>query len=557
MTNLNGSYFGNDTFEKFSAVDLNHAGVMNHTSKAVIWVFKPFYNQFTDVAMRPFIYSFDENFIGNAQEISDLAKRGTAKASSIMSDLMSTSNLSDNFLPSISSPVTFKASHLSDKWRFILVMTESGAGLSGGNTLISTNPSSQVRRIYNGYFTDEPYNPLTAMGYKKTLNPHAYMVITHKSVVGVGVIHGALGAQMRLSNESSEEIVHPEILKNLTVHSSGRQDRVMLMTPQNLSGSLSIDEDGSSVAVPGAHVDITNDNAASVVPDILEQPRHNVAHVVRGIVLLQDELAHRHHLTPNRNTSWMDEGHVDESMVRNKLTKHMGLNLSRRSNVFDLDVNDSISAQDLNDRVNGDLDVFDVEDERPQYYETADQHEMSVTNQYSFLIASVISPILNSAGLNMMSFEYSVARVNGLVQDDFTTHAAEPNWPIPPFEVVGKTRAVQTELIQGIFSTIFGSKGDFHVAVQANVTGYTKVQLSLIGQGYKNNIPYEFPSCMGGLVTPIVGDSNSAVTNSAAIESLYNVATGTGGHRHHFNADDREFADYANSLDFDGPMSID
>jgi hypothetical protein len=225
----------------------------------------------------------------------------------------------------------------------------------------------------------------------------------------------------------------------------------------------------------------------------------------------------------------------------------MSLPRARRNGPLDLDVDSRISPVDLDRMVNGDLDVIDFDNPAPIYYETADQMETSMTNQYSFLIASVISPVMNSAGLNEIQFEYQIARMRGMVQDDFRVYSAAANWPVPQGDLMAMTKAVEVELTNGIFRTIFDSKGDFHVIVSANATGMTTIRLSLVGQGYKNPVDFEFPSCMGGLVTPLLGDASVNTTNSEAVEGLYNVATGTSPVVNHFTHDDNAFMNYANT----------
>lgn len=552
--NLTGSYFGNDV----GFAQQNQPGLMETKSRAVLYVFKPYQNQFSDVGLRPFQYRFDENFIAGTQEITDLAKRGTMQAGVIIEDLMSRNNLNDYMLPSYSPTMQFRASQLADRWRFILVLTEAASDLSIGNTVLSTSPSSQMRRIYSGFFEDEPFNT-TNFGGKRTLNPHSYMVITHKTVVGTATSHGRLGPETSLNTFVSEEIVHPTVSQNLTINSMG-DNTLHLMTPDNCVNSIDSTDDGYSIAVPGAHSDISRDTGANVVSDFLEQPAHNVAQIVKGMIRYQDDFVHRNRLSTRRVGSYFDDEFIDESLQRTKLARYMSLPRARRAGAFDLDENDRISPVDLDNMVSGELDVVDFDLERPQYYETADQLETSVTNQYSFLIASVISPIMNSAGLNEMQFEFQIARRNGQVHESFRTYSAAPNWPVPQHDLMSMAKAVEIELSRGIFATIFESKGDFHVTVSANATGMTVVRLSLVGQGYRNPVDFELPSCMGGLITPLLGDSASNATNSEAIETLYNVATGSASIGRSFNQDDRDFMNYAqsNALTYDeSEMQID
>jgi hypothetical protein len=174
--------------------------------------------------------------------------------------------------------------------------------------------------------------------------------------------------------------------------------------------------------------------------------------------------------------------------------------------------------------VNGGLVMKDFETKGHQFYETADQTVASTVNQFSCLIAQVISPVLHSVGLNEMTFEYSVRDNQGIPEHDFRTYAAAPAIVVPGNDTRSMAKAAEIELVNGIFRTIFGSKGDFHVWVDVNVTGITSVRLTLVGMGYPTPPPFEIPSVLGGLTSPLIGDEFSQRNNAQEVEQLYHVA---------------------------------
>lgn len=545
--NLVGSYFGdgiNDGGQ--SAPDL-----MNTGKKAVLYVFKPYDNQVGDVAMRPFSYRFDDNFLAAAAEVNDLAARGTTSASSVVDNMMTKMNFSDHIAPAFAPSMVLRGHLLADKWRFILIFTESGSDLRIGNTIGSTNNSnSQMRRIYTGYFEDEPLN---YRSFSKALNPNSFMVITHKTVLGSSTSHGRLGPETQLNTWASDEIVHPQLSLNLTAgyQTSGGTGGLYLMTPDNCVNSISTDDHGYSISVPGAHSDISRDRGSDYVPDILEQPAWNVAHVVRGLIGYQDEMSTRNRLSTRQSDRMFDDPVLDGGLTRNKFARHLSIPRSKTAGRFDLDVNDRISPVELDRMVEGALDVIDFDLQRPQQYETLDQMSANMTNLYSSLIASMISPLMNSAGLNEMQFEYQIANRRGQVLDDFRLFSAAANWPVPDIDLAAMVRAVQTELKMGVFDTIYRANGAFHVVVSANATGHTSVQLSLVDQGYKCHAPFEIPSFLGGLISPLLGREIDNTSNSEAIETLHNISTGSAAFGRTFNDDDRSFANYVNELDLD------
>jgi hypothetical protein len=289
---------------------------------------------------------------------------------------------------------------------------------------------------------------------------------------------------------------------------------------------------------------------------LFEQPEHNVNYVLKGLLKTQDDHNNRKRMSSRKSSHYFDDDFLGESFHRSNFARNLSLPASRNMSPLDLDINSKISAQTLDDMVNHDLDVIPLDMETPMFYETADQTEISITNRYSFLIATVMSPILNSAGLNEYQFEYQRAFIRNEVKEDFKTISAAGNWVVPNEDLAAMVRAVQTELSKGIFATIFQSAGDFHVMVSAFATGITTVRLSLVGQGYKCQVDFELPSYLGGIISPLIGTDINNADNTSSIESLYGIATGTAGPGNYFNEDDIAFRDHANTVNFDDPNTF-
>lgn len=552
-----GSYFGTDS-SLGGNIGKNHANLMANDVKALLYVFSPNSRGIGDVAMRPLAYQWDENFLQGVQEITDQSRRGVDFNSSLVEEMMNHKNFSDNMTVSHAPSFNLRTSLLNDKWRFILILTDKGTDLIGVNTVMAAQGgNNQIRRIYTGYFEDEPFNPTTISSYRRTLNPHSYMTITHKTVVGLTKTHGMYGVETQINTRTSEEIILPHVTTSLAGMSGFNQrNELHLMTPENCVNSFQTTEDGYSLATPGISSNITNDVGARQVSDLFEQPEHNVNYVLKGLLKTQDDHNNRKRMSTRKSSHYFDDDFLGESFHRSSFARNLSLPASRNMSPFDLDVNSKISAQDLDNMVNHDLDVIPLDMETPMFYETADQTEISVTNRYSFLIATVMSPILNSAGLNEYQFEYQRALIRNEVKEDFRTISAAGNWVVPNEDLAAMVRAVQTELSKGIFETIFQSAGDFHVMVSAFATGITTVRLSLVGQGYKCQVDFELPSYLGGIISPLIGTDINNADNTSSIESLYGIATGSAGPGNYFNEDDLAFRDHANTVNFDDPSTF-
>lgn len=537
----------------------NHSQAMASTDgKAVLYVFKPYLANMDDIAIRSMTYGFDDNFLEGTREIIDVAKRGAAQGSTLIQELGSAVNLNDNMMSAFSPTMMIRMAHLADKWRFVLILTESANDdLNIGNSFVAKPSNSSIRRIYNGFFEDEPFNPLTFASQRRTLNPNSFMVFTHKTIVGMATTHGRMGPTTMLNTHDSEEIIRPQVTSALAIPASEQTNELFVMTPQNCMAGIASDDQGFSYSVPGAYSNVTNDSSSTVVPDFLEQPKHNIGHVVRGLIHHQEEIIARTAISHNRLDSFFGDAFLDDGLARGQLGRHLGVSRSRRQSVFDLDVDDKISTSTLNDMVRGDLDIVCCDIDRPDYYETADQRIESMCHQYSALMAAVICPILNSAGLLEMSFQYEVMQRAGRKEDRFITRDAVPCYTIHPNEVVRMAKAVEFELVSGVLRTIFESKGDFVIAVNASTTGTTAVRLHLVGQGHHSPVDFEVPSFMGGIISPLIGGRIANAYNSEAIESLYGITSGMASPGVQFNDDDLAFQNAANHFTLDAELDYD
>lgn len=543
--NLTGMSFGQ---QQIGHDKQNASNLLLTKSNAILFIFTPFQNQFEDVGLRPYTYRFDDNFLNDFQQVTDLAKNAGINQSSLIDQMNTNLNLNDCIIPDPEAKMMFRASHLSGNYRFVLVLTDNGSGLTMPNTSFGGG-NNQVRRIYTGYFLDEPIGR-TTLGGKPTTNPNSVMVITHKTVVGTTFSSSSWGQQSKVVTRSSDEIFNPHASLQLTATTMA-DNRIHLMTPDNCLNSVDMTEEGDTLIMPGVQSDLTRWNASSYVPGVLEQPEFNVSQIVKATIRYQEEMNNRGLMLGRRASASMDDHYVDESMHRMKMVNHLQLPRSSNNTRFDLDVDSHISASSLDDMVDGNLEIIPITLERPMYYETADHAERSLTNQYSFFIATVISPMLSGVGLNDIDFAFDIANIRGTVETSWRIDGAGPHYPVSAEQVNDMVRAVKYELEQGVFKTIFGSVGDFSVYVRANATGMTAVRLSLVGMGYTNPVDFTFPSCMGGLVSPLLGDSVSHQYNSSAVESLFHIATGSDRTPSYFNDEDRQYLNHYNSLNLD------
>lgn len=532
---------GFNTGVGFGMPDQGVPNMANHSHKAIMFVFKPHHGQFGKVGMRSFQYHFDENFLGAAAEITDMSQRGTLATNAAMNLFGHKVNPSDYLTASYQPTMMFNGDHLNDKYRFILVLTDNGSSLISNNTVAANLGGMQIRRIYTGFFMDEPYNPATFTETRRTPNPNALMVITHKTVIDLSTSHGMYGSSTRMNTTSSDEIINPELTTGL-MSRFNRDNSLHLMTPENSFSSIETTSQGYSMALPGAHSDISRDKGQSLLADSLEQPEHHVTKVIKGLMTHQDEVVTRGRSFNDRADTFFENQVLDHHIDQYSLSRHMQWPQRRMAGLFDLDINTPYSAASIDQMVGGELQMLEIDQPRPQFYDTLDHSTQDVTNQYSYLIAVVIVPMLNAAGLTSMIFNYEIMTRMGDKQEQFQITDAQPQWNVPPHEVIMNAKNVEMELRRGIFATIADAVGGaFKVTVAAYTSGMTRVRLDLIGMGIQSLADFELPSALGGLISPLLGDERANTTNSEQLVGLYGRVSGTSTGQQGFDSDDMDF----------------
>lgn len=520
-------FFGGG-FGDFSA-GFGQTDIGNINETAVLFLFKPHQDTIKDVSARPFLYQFDAGLVADVQELAHGAARGINE-NRLVEDIVQKNKFTDSVIPSHQPAFHLRTSQLTDFWRFILIFSESSTGLvSPGGNFVGNGQS--VKRIYTGFFNDEPISQSFVAGRRAGYNEKARMTITHKTVVGTGRTVDQFGPRTINRSYASEQITHPNLVASLAAPSTGTGLNDMplsLMTPQRCLSLIDVADDNSVVAVPGAALTLGNEGGVGQFSDVLEQPVHNVSQIMRGIVGANEEIMARRSLSTRSAGYDYDTDFLGESLKRRSIANNMEIPIRSSTSIFDLDVNRSITIADLDRMVGGTLAIRPADEQRPAMYDLANQSDVNMTNQYSSLISAVICPILAAAGLNQIDFTFQIAEMRNQVVPDWHVRRAAPSWPVSDNnELLRMVNAVKFELEKTLFETIFRSKGAFSVNVVADSTGFTTVQLFLVDQGIRNAGLFETPTFLGGTVSPLIGDEISMTSNSQQLEGLIGAAVGT------------------------------
>ena len=490
--------------------------------KASLIIFAPTRGFFQDTAVRPLMYNFDQNFTSKIEELTKASTIDAIGSGAATDYMQNTFNLNDYMTMHQQANIGLNASHLNDFFRFILIFTNDRDDLITGSTMFSSSGgASSIRRIYTGFFMDEPVNMRTYSSHHRTYNQHARMVFTHKTRMS-SIIDSALGGRQKLTTQSSENVLPVDIFNqvkstSLLGHEAGSR---FMMTPENCLNSVGIGDDGYSYSTPSVHSEIGKDSGTITTADLLEQPVHNLRRTIDSVIATSEQQAARARLgNLYGSPSGFDQQFLTDGFRRTALAQNLSIGQSSYSTEFDLDMNKEISIDKLDALVNGTLKIDIIDIGEKLYFDRMDTFESSITAKFSHLIATILAPLMSAAGLNNLVFVYAI-RMNGVPEPFFRAERAASSQTLVANDIEGMVNAVKIELHKGIFRTIFEALGDFEVHVSCNIVGMTEVKLSLVEQGYICRAPFEMPTCLGGMISPLIGDYFSEKQNVESAELL-------------------------------------
>ena len=524
---------------------LNGQDLLQNTHRAILYVFAPFARQFGDVALRPLEYRIDENLTDKIRQTLDIHRRESIDSSALLRNLESSVNLSEYMTTSTVPDMVLRASRLNEYFRFILIFTDNNRNAIHAGTYTGDN-GNQIRWIYSGFFLEEPFNFKTFRDHRHSLNLNAHGIITHKTKLNLITRYGAHGGQTNIDTRSSENILNGEIASGLIIPTRQNQSTsINIMDPMSCFNSQGMGSRSSFMSTPTINSSLALQPGSAQFADTFERPNENVSKIISGLMTAQDHQLRQQHYNRHQHAIADDIG-FGEELFENKLGNYFNIPRSSNQSLFDFDVNQNLTLGHIDKIVNHELQVIPLIKNRPEMYETADQFASNYRAQFSSLIAMVLPSMMNAIGINAIDFAYEIVRTRGTVQKQFPVFSRETTWPMQDqAQVNGMVRALQCELDEGIFRTIFETVGDFSVTVNANATGFTTVVLNLVGQGSPiDPTPFEVPSVLGGMVSPIIGSdviNNENYHKISELASLVRESNNTSS----YNESDHEFAAFA------------
>lgn len=506
----------------FDRPNKNSDNVFQSKDKAILVLLEPIEKQFGDVGYRPMLYNFDRGEMKRrGEDLLIKSGRGAHSVDDMAASMFRGLDATASMTPSLKTNGLLKASHLNEKHRFILILTTSARGRIQSNTrILNRNTSGMTRRIYSGICDDIPVER-GLFGRDKTLNPNCRLQVMRKVVTEIGREDTARGSITNLNNRFNDEVINPSLIDTLR---TSREKGIELLLPERVSGGI-VASDDQIASAPGLATDISDEKEEIIFSNTLENPRNHLDTLSRAFTLMVDDKEAADRVSNRRDSAWdMDNEHSLE-LRTSSFQNYLHVPTSGMIDEDDLDLHDTILLGDIDDRF--DPEVIEIDIENALMYDVADHGEGSLINQYSYLIAIVTPTILSSLGLNKVQFVYSVERrPGGMPDESFRIRETETVYDVSNSELDGIERAFRSEMRKSCLDHIFATIQDFHLVCTCDVTGFTTIRLNPVALGMRNDVDFEMPTLLGGNISPMIGSTVDAATNTDSLVDVWQTLLG-------------------------------
>jgi len=499
--------------------------------KAVLYLKSP--RRFYDTAKRPIRYNFGMEFKDELiDEITNNVvknHRNVHRGNVGISKRLSQSPVGIDAVKTSAMGIPVASSIFSSTWTFMLVIdndTGSFNGASMGKFKLPMNENN--RCVYVGYTTEEPVN-MVNHGQGNRINENCMLCITHKVLSKETKTFGptsknrlsVIGDVDFISRDSSTRISDCELFKN---------------TPSSLSEMFSFENDGMT---SGILSNITEADSLRCSPldthhikSSMNIPSNNCKAIIDSLLNTLEYVAtddYRGTLAEgSRSLINIDDDYISEAMLQ-ELSARDSTNVA----VFGLADSD-IFMSELISKYDPKVVVINNKNSA-RTFDPMDQLEINEVNIYSSMISRSLPSILNNCGLIDLSFSYasdaSSTRNTGQISLDVFADKRSA-WQIRSYSTLaplsgGEAKArVETAMKmieEYIFNPIVMAVGNIDVDVSAYSTDDTYIKLRLLDRDSMfNNMdtPYTEHSCLGGINTPLVADSNIVFENGTDLMAL-------------------------------------
>lgn len=488
--------------------------ILQQQVKAAMWIFTP--RNMTAQAVRPLAYQFDDQFIN--QTAHAMMKADKTKDSTDLNRLLNSPLMAETVRPEYDRFNYVALDKFSDRYTFVMAI--SNAGNLRSNLLISTNaPGSISRTLYYGYFLGEPYNTVFH-GSDPTFNFMAPMIITHKTVINQATSYLPSGSQTQYNTVVDASIVTPQELALITDPTRPAHMQTPNVLYDTMDATSARHNGGVMWDTIGSETEVVNQAGQQAIAGALNVPVRHMNRIIKSVAAVNAGISADSKLGPL-------SGGGGTGFFADEVTHRMSEQLRAISGISqytELQENQLYTLGDIDRMYNPEVVII----QQPQHtlHGAQDQSIISVANQYNSLLTMVVPMILGAAGLSHLMFSYD-SYGDGF-EPKFTSWAVGSAVPMTEQEKLDRVAAVMHELKNGVFAQML-KRDHFTLHMNADTATMTQVTLNFACDNHKVVEPFEVPSVMGGLLTPLVADADVFARNGHELHNLVNILTGAGG----------------------------
>ncbi|MCP4394423.1 MAG: hypothetical protein GY804_09200 [Alphaproteobacteria bacterium] len=394
---------------------------------------------------------------------------------------------------------------LNDLYTFTMIMdTPHGYG---------NNPNEGLRHIYTGYCYDEP-------GHNGYENPNCLLIVTHVTILSVGIAHGPHGSDHRMTIVKDEDVV-PQLVQQSI------DEDMCLLTPADLHNSACIQSNGSMVVFESdqntALQHYTQESSVGI-DTFVGCPGLHLKEVLRAIDESYSEatLCNGNSLSTNGFTS----SAIDD--FRSNLGCNLPAAKTSKSVDFILGIDYSVPIK-LGDFLakNPHTKVVTTERDSDIGLDVRPQDELSPHNIYSSMIVSTVKAAAGMTGICSIGFVFQ-SWIN-TVDVTFKKDLGQWELGLPGFDTNLTDRQQMSAitkfkhiLMNNMFKTLKTQRGDFWVSVQYSSIGEIIVDLQFTAEP-RNQGLYVTSAHMGGCIGNILGNMDAYSNNAEHLAMLSNA----------------------------------
>jgi len=465
---------------------------MTSALSSVMWIISPRY--YSHQVKRPMLYNFNGRIIEEAEmAVAKGSNRNPVGIESIVSSpVWMQSIFPDSHGPKINMDP------LREKWTYMLIVNNDKS--SPGGTIRSISDS---QHLYYGFFVDEPLNPISHSG-QPTFNPNATMYITHRTLIGDSKSFGAYGPQSRIDVMSDVDIIHPNLMGNLT------SDSVSLLLPETLYQCTG--GGGDTYVMHSESNMIEHQGDPLQISSNLAVPRHNMEKILNAVANARGTVyskmaAGEQNLLDLQPLTFRD-------MVEANLQDNCRLQLTG------LEIGRSYTLGMIMQRYNPNMQV--AQQDLTPHYDPIDQSVVNARNIFSSMLTTVVPAMMVAFKLIEIAFYYDSHH------DYLQLFEQSPPATIVPmsdearkFQVNGFIRRLTTEILP----LLKMNHGDFRLSMNCSSGGVTHINLNFLDDSTSTNEVFEVPTIYGGLNSPLVGTTPVFERNARELHGLITSLT--------------------------------